>query len=156
MDYMATKRNTLSVNILIISFMTGIILNGFLLLLSVVRIIKFLTSSKALRVFLYCVLGPTCLFYINLCFWMMANYWGATAYEFNACIGSQDCLQNENNNIDAEEFYFLLDYFWENKRAVYWLRLSYMVFVYTPFIMAAILSAILFALSVNFTSIRFK
>ena len=71
---------TMTVDVLVIAFFTGLVLNFGILLLALIRLIKFLTKSLVKRVVGYLLLVPFSALYINQCLQIMANLWGAPAY----------------------------------------------------------------------------
>jgi len=70
----------MAVDVLVIAFFTGLVLNFGILLLALIRLIKFLTKSLVKRVVGYLLLIPFSALYINQCLQIMANLWGAPAY----------------------------------------------------------------------------
>lgn len=70
----------MAVDVLVIAFYTGLVLNFGILLLALIRLIKFLTKSLVKRVVGYLLLIPFSALYINQCLQIMANLWGAPAY----------------------------------------------------------------------------
>ena len=69
----------MAVDVLIIAFFTGLVLNFGILILALIRLIKFLTKSLVKRVVGYLLLVPFSALYINQCFQVMVNLWGAPA-----------------------------------------------------------------------------
>ena len=70
----------MAVDVLVIAFFTGVVLNFGILLLALIRLIKFLTKSLVKRVVCYLLLVPFSALYINQCLQIMANLWGALTY----------------------------------------------------------------------------
>ena len=68
------------VDVLVIIFFAGLVLNFGILLVALIRLIKFLTKSLIKRVVCFLLLLPFSTLYINQCFQVMANLWGAPAY----------------------------------------------------------------------------
>ena len=71
---------TMVVDVLVIIFFAGLVLNFGILLVALIRLIKFLTKSLIKRVVCFLLLGPFSTLYINQCFQVMANLWGTPAY----------------------------------------------------------------------------
>ena len=82
-DYKNIIQQTMAVNILIILFTSGLVINFGILLVSIGRLVSFLTGNKYLRGLSFLVLVPVSLLYGHEAFQMMAFYWAATAYDFN-------------------------------------------------------------------------
>ena len=76
----------MAVNILIIVFTSGLVINFGILLISIGRLIMFLTVNKFVRVFGCLIMIPVSLLYINEVLQMMVFYWAATAYDLNQCM----------------------------------------------------------------------
>ena len=73
----------MAVNILIIIFASGLLINFIILLVSMGRLVTFLSKNKYLRALGFLILVPISLLYDNEALQMMAFYWAATAYDFN-------------------------------------------------------------------------
>ena len=86
----------MAVNILIIIFASGLLINFIILLVSMGRLVTFLSKNKYLRALGFLILVPISLLYGNEALQMMAFYWAATAYDFNQCIVLIDCKRNNN------------------------------------------------------------
>ena len=67
---------TMVVDVLVIIFFAGLVLNFAILLVALIRLIKFLTWTLVKRVVCFLLLGPFSILYINQCFKVMANLWG--------------------------------------------------------------------------------
>ena len=83
---------TMAVDVLVIAFFTGLVLNFGILLVALIRLIKFLTKSLVKRVVCYLLLVPFSALYINQCFQVMANLWGAPAYLLSIKLYSLDII----------------------------------------------------------------
>ena len=84
----------MAVDVLVIAFFTGLVLNFGILLLALIRLIKFLTKSLIKRVVCFLLLFPFSILYINQCFQIMANLWGAPAYLLSMKLGRLNIINN--------------------------------------------------------------
>ena len=71
---------TMMTDLLVALFTLMLVLNLGVLLLSMQRLIKFLTESTLIRWLSSLLLLPLSLLYINQCFQLMVFYWGLPAY----------------------------------------------------------------------------
>lgn len=65
-------------------FLLGLILNYWILLLSIKRLIKFLTNQGIIRWCLYLSVVPIGIFYLTECIIMMVDNWGAPAFNLSS------------------------------------------------------------------------
>ena len=124
----------MTVDMLVIAFFTGLVLNFGILLLALIRLIKFLTKSLVKRVVGYLLLVPFSALYINQCLQIMANLWGAPAYLLSMKLRRLDV-------IDYREYF-------QRSEAVVWIfTWSRNLKLITPLLISILLFGSLIALS---------
>ena len=122
--------------------MVGLVLNFGLILLSVRRLIQFLTTSKLVRFLSYASIGPICFLFINQCFQMMAACWAIPAYNLN------NKLHFADNGFNTHEYF---------QRSVVDVRVfqwSHKLSLCTPLVFSVVIFALLFGLSYNPISVK--
>ena len=67
----------IAVNIIILLILIGLLMTYAVQLISIVKLFNFVTRSKWVRGFLYFMLVPFSVLYINENFHMMMYYWGS-------------------------------------------------------------------------------
>ena len=74
---------TILVDLLSILLLLALVFNYAVILLSIRRLIKFLTENKLIRFLSYASVVPLSILFINKCFQMMETCWGIPAYNLN-------------------------------------------------------------------------
>ena len=111
-------------NVMIISFTVGIMFNFSILLLSIVRVINFVTRKTALRAFSYTFALVYSILYLNKSVQMMAYYWGMTAYDLSLCIKTGPCLNNKYNQLNFyKDRLSYSQYFQSHENIVRWFNI---------------------------------
>ena len=124
----------MAVDVLVIAFFTGLVLNFGILLLALIRLIKFLTKSLVKRVVSYLLLVPFSALYINQCLQIMANLWGAPAYLLSIKLYRVDEIKYD-------------EYFQRSEAAVWIFTWSRNLKLITPLLISILLFGSLIALS---------
>ena len=122
------------VDVLVIIFFAGLVLNFGILLVALIRLIKFLTKSLIKRVVCFLLLGPFSILYINQCFQVMANLWGAPAF----------LLSKKLSKLGIKSYE---EYFQRSEAAVWIFSWSRNLKLITPSTISIILFGMLMALS---------
>ena len=124
----------MTVDVLVIAFFTGLVLNFGILLLALIRLIKFLTKGLVKRVVSYLLLVPFSALYINQCLQIMANLWGAPANLLSFKLYKTDVINYH-------------EYFQRSEAAVWIFSWSRNLKLITPSTISIILFGMLMALS---------
>jgi len=124
----------MAVDVLVIAFYTGLVLNFGILLLALIRLIKFLTKSLVKRVVSYLLLVPFSALYINQCLQIMANLWGAPAFLLSYKLYKVDVINYS-------------EYFQRSEAAVWIFTWSRNLKLITPLLISILLFGSLIALS---------
>ena len=122
------------VDVLVIIFFAGLVLNFGILLVALIRLIKFLTKSLIKRVVCFLLLFPFSILYINQCFQVMANLWGAPAFLLSVKLYKLDIMSYS-------------EYFQRSEAAVWIFSWSRNLKLITPSTISIILFGMLMALS---------
>ena len=75
------------VDLLVIMFMIGLTVNYSILLLSVVRLFKFIRKNKYARAFFFLAIAIISIIYINLGLQMLMFYWGSVTSDIEIYLG---------------------------------------------------------------------
>ena len=70
-------RLTVALDVIIMVFMVGFVLNLVLVLRAIKNLVKFITRNKYKRSMSFVVLVPMRILYINICFQLMSFLWGS-------------------------------------------------------------------------------
>ena len=144
---------TIAVDILIIVFFLIFMINLFLQILSLGRLVKFLTRSLCSRVTIYIILVPLAFLYTHDVIAMLFYCWGSPAFKMTQA--SKDANDNWTNKID---FCLFQVHEYEDDSAsqrdprLHWLTLSRYISQVSRLIWTIVLFSSMFYLQTNGTS----
>lgn len=129
------------VDYFIITLMFGLFLNYGIMLLSIRRVIRFITRSSYKRGLSYALLVPFSVVYLNRIFQMLAFGWGATAFDLSWYF----------YRVEGFDFF---DFVHGYKYVMTTLHWSKTVSIYTPLVFSLLFFSLLFGLSFDYRTVK--
>ena len=134
---------TILVDVLVILFLIGLVINFVILLISMIRLIRFLVKQQWLRLTAFSFLAPLSILFTNECLQIMAYLWGTTAYLYSLKIFNDGIID-------------YLEFFQRSDKAVGFFKWSRKLSLIFSTIMSFTFFALLMALSFKFQASKNK